>query len=65
MPEINLSTDELELIFECIYQSACHDDDLLAEYRKNHNMTDDDCDKLTISLRKKLDRLIQREYHIY
>lgn len=65
MSKIDLTKDELELINECIYQAVCHGDDLLAEYRKSHNMTDDDCDKLTIALREKLDRLIKREYHIY
>lgn len=65
MPKLDLTKDELELINECIYQAVCHDDDLLAEYRKSHNMTDDDCDKLTIALREKLNLLIQREYHIY
>lgn len=61
MAKVELTKDELELIFECVYQCACHDDDLLAEYRKNHNVTDDECDKLSIDLREKLSKAIQQQ----
>lgn len=65
MAKVELTRDEIELINECIYHAVCHDDDLLAEFRELHNMTDDDCDKLAISLREKLNKSIQREYYIY
>lgn len=65
MAKVELTKDELELINECIYHALCHDDDLLAEFRQSHNMTDDDCDKFAIVLRQKLDALIKHEYFIY
>lgn len=65
MAKIDLTKDELQLIKDCIYQCVCHADDLLADFRESHNMTHDDCDKLSIDLREKLSKAIQREYHIY
>lgn len=65
MAKIELTKDELQLIKDCIYQSVCHADDLLADFRESHNMTQDELDNLTILLRQKLDCLIKREYYIY
>lgn len=65
MAKVDLDKDELALINECIYHALCHDDDLLAEFRQSHNMTDDDCDKFAIALRQKLDVLIKREHYIF
>lgn len=61
MAKIDLSADELRLIFECVYQCACHDDDLLAEHRKLYNMTFDECDNLTITLREKIHQYLSKD----
>lgn len=50
---MNFTKLELELLFECVYQSALND--ILSTFQREHNLDDDALDELTIKLRKKID----------
>lgn len=57
---IDFDKKELEFIFECICQSVINQDELLSDYRKQHNMTDDDIDEFSIRLRQKINKALKK-----
>lgn len=64
---MNFTKLELELLFECVYQSALNDS--LSTFQRENNLDDDVLDELTIKLRKVIDselskRLSKREFKL-
>lgn len=51
---------ELKFIQECIYQVAINQENLLSDFSKDNQMSDDETENFSVSLRSKIDLILSK-----